>query len=101
MSRFVFCGICDTNLGVFFERDAEDDAPGLDSCRTTIVGTSRVSNSWRISRRFTRESRRFPCRSSGLRPEPDTCRLASGRPPAKDQGPRRSAAPRPTHHATR
>jgi hypothetical protein len=30
MSRFVFCGICDTNLGVLFERDAEDDAPGLD-----------------------------------------------------------------------
>jgi hypothetical protein len=65
MSRFVFCGICDTNLGVFFERDAEDDAPGLDSCRTTIVGTSPVSNSWRISRRFTRESRRFPFRSRG------------------------------------
>jgi hypothetical protein len=30
MSRFVFCGICDTNLGVLFERDAEDDATGLD-----------------------------------------------------------------------
>ena len=30
MSRFVFCGICDTNLGVLFERDAEDDAPTLD-----------------------------------------------------------------------
>jgi hypothetical protein len=30
MSRFVFCGMCDTNLGVLFERDAEDDAPGLD-----------------------------------------------------------------------
>jgi hypothetical protein len=30
MSRFVFCGICDTNLGVLFERDAENDAPTLD-----------------------------------------------------------------------
>jgi len=30
MSRVVFCDICDTNLGVLFERDAEDDAPGLD-----------------------------------------------------------------------
>ena len=30
MSRFVFCGICDTNLGVLFERDVEDDSPGLD-----------------------------------------------------------------------
>jgi hypothetical protein len=30
MSRFVFCGICDTNLGVLFERDVGDDAPGLD-----------------------------------------------------------------------
>jgi hypothetical protein len=30
MSRFVFCGICDTNLGVLFERDPEDDSPALD-----------------------------------------------------------------------
>ena len=30
MSRFVFCGICDTNLGVLFERDPEEDAPELD-----------------------------------------------------------------------
>ena len=29
MSRFVFCGICDTNLGVLFERDAEDDSPDV------------------------------------------------------------------------
>jgi hypothetical protein len=39
---------------------------GWTSCRTTIVGTSRVSISWRISRRFTRESRRFRCRSSRI-----------------------------------
>jgi hypothetical protein len=30
MSRFVFCGICDTNLGVLFERDSEHDSPALD-----------------------------------------------------------------------
>jgi hypothetical protein len=30
MSRFVFCGMCDTNLGVLFEREAEDDAPAFD-----------------------------------------------------------------------
>ena len=30
MSRFVFCGICDTNLGVLFERDAEHDSPEFD-----------------------------------------------------------------------
>ena len=30
MSRFVFCGICDTNLGVLFEREAIDDSPAFD-----------------------------------------------------------------------
>jgi hypothetical protein len=30
MSRFVFCGICDTNLGVLFERDAAPDSPAFD-----------------------------------------------------------------------
>jgi hypothetical protein len=30
MSRFVFCDICDANLGVLFEREAEDHAPTLD-----------------------------------------------------------------------
>ena len=27
MSRFVFCGICDTNLGVLFAREACDASP--------------------------------------------------------------------------
>jgi hypothetical protein len=30
MSRFVFCDICDTDLGVLFEREAKDDARTLD-----------------------------------------------------------------------
>ena len=30
MSRLVVCHICDTNLGVLFEREAKDDAPTLD-----------------------------------------------------------------------
>ena len=84
MSRFVLCGICDTNLGVLFERDAEDDAPGLDFLPH--------DDCWHVSRQQLVEDLEelhsgdcgFPCRSSGLRPEPDSSRLASGRSPAKD-----------------
>jgi hypothetical protein len=30
MSRFVFCDLCDANLGVLFEREGDTDAPTLD-----------------------------------------------------------------------
>jgi hypothetical protein len=30
MSRFVFCNLCDTNLGVMFEREDDGDGPTLD-----------------------------------------------------------------------
>jgi len=30
MSRLVFCDLCDANLGVLFEREADADAPTLD-----------------------------------------------------------------------
>jgi hypothetical protein len=30
MSRLVFCDLCDTNLGVLFERDGDAGAPTLD-----------------------------------------------------------------------
>ena len=30
MSRLVFCDLCDTNLGVLFEREGDADAPTLD-----------------------------------------------------------------------
>ena len=82
MSRFVFCGICDTNLGVLFERDAEHDSPAFDFLPH--------DDCWHVSRQqlvedleALRENRRFPYRSSGLPPERGSYRLASGRPPTR------------------
>jgi hypothetical protein len=86
MSRFVFCGICDTNLGVLFERDVEDDSPGLDFLPH--------DDCWHVSRQqlvedlealHSEESSLPVSLKADCGRSQNSCRVASGRPPAKDQ----------------